>query len=186
MVLKTVYEELEDSMKVSIEKLKKNLRGLRTGRASTSLLDNIRIDYYGAITPLNQVATLTVPEHNLIVIQPWDVSVITLIEKAIHKSNLGLVPMNDGKLIRISIPPMTEERRKEVAKTVRKYCEETRISIRNIRRDGIEEVKLYEKEKEISEDASYRAQAEVQKITEKHILTVDDILKEKEKEILNF
>lgn len=183
-MLEMVYEDVEQRMRNAIEALQKNYRGLRTGRASTSLLDNIKIEYYGALTPLNQVATLTVPEHNLIVIQPWDNTALSEIEKAINKSNLGLVPMNDGKLIRINIPPLTEERRKELAKTVRKYAEESRIAIRNIRRDGNEEVKELEKEKDISEDMAFKAQSEIHKITEKYIDQIDNIMQEKEEEIL--
>ncbi|MFC1850288.1 ribosome recycling factor [candidate division CSSED10-310 bacterium] len=186
MVLDDLYEDLGKRMQTAIKKLNRNFQGLRTGRASTSLLDNIRLDYYGASTPLNQVATLTVPEYNLIVIQPWDGSVLSDIEKAINKSNLGLIPMSDGKLIRINIPPLTEERRKELAKAVRKYAEECKIAIRNIRRDGNEEVKFFEKEKEISEDMAYKGLAEIVKITESYIEEVDKLLLAKEDEILKF
>lgn len=185
-MLDAVYSDLEQRMKSGVENLKKNLQGLRTGRASTSLLDNIRIDYYGTQTPLSQVATLTVPEHNLIVIQPWDSTIVSTIDKALQKANLGLVPVSDGKLIRISVPPLTEERRKDLAKTVKKVAEDGRVVIRNVRRDGNEEVKLLEKEKEISEDVAFKAQAEIKKITDKYIAEVDKLAKAKEDEILNF
>jgi ribosome recycling factor len=181
-----VYANLDQRMKAAIDSLKKNFQGVRTGRASTSLLDNIRIDYYGTPTPLSQVATLTIPEHNLIVVQPWDTTVVGIIEKAIHKANLGLVPISDGKLIRINVPPLTEERRKELAKTVRKYGEDGRVAIRNIRRDGNEDVKKLEKDKKISEDVAKKAQLEVQKRTEKFITEIDKLQKAKEDEILKF
>lgn len=183
-MLKDIYDDIELRMKASLDNLEKNFRSLRTGRASTALLDNIRLDYYGTPTPLNQVATLTVPEHNLIVIQPWDGSVIGDIEKAINKANLGLVPQNDGKLIRLSIPPLTEERRKEVAKTVKKYAEECRVAIRQIRRDGNDNIKMLEKEKEISEDQAFKAQGEVQNIIQKYQDKIDKITAKKEEEVL--
>ncbi|MFC1857322.1 ribosome recycling factor [Thermodesulfobacteriota bacterium] len=185
-MIEEVYEETRERMGKSAETLKNELKRLRTGRASLSLLDGIRLDYYGAVTPLNQMASLAVPEGRLITIQPWDVSVIKDIEKAILKSDLGLTPSNDGKIIRISIPPLTEERRKELVKIVHKTCEEYKVAVRNIRRDSNELLKSFKKEGDISEDNAFRAQDQVQKITDEHIQLIDDIYKEKEKEILEF
>lgn len=185
-MIEDVYQETNDRMKKSISALKNELKKIRTGRASTSLLDGIKVDYYGTPTPLNQLASLSVPESRLIIIQPWDVSSIKEIEKAILKSDLGLTPSNDGKLIRISIPPLTEERRKELVKLVNKTCEEYKVAIRNIRRDSNDLLKGLKKDGDISEDQAFKAQDQVQKITDEHIGFIDDIYKEKEKEILEF
>ncbi|PID40911.1 MAG: ribosome recycling factor [Proteobacteria bacterium] len=179
-------EETRDRMGKTIVALENELKRVRTGRASLSLLDGIRVDYYGTQTPLNQMASLSVPESRLIVIQPWDVSGIKEIEKAILKSDLGLTPSSDGKLIRISIPPLTEERRKELVKVVSKMCEEHKIAARNIRRDSNELLKGFKKEGEISEDDAFKAQDSVQKITDEFIAQIDEIYKDKEKEILEF
>jgi ribosome recycling factor len=149
-------------------------------------MDGIRVDYYGTQTPLNQMASLAVPESRLITIQPWDVSVIKDIEKAILKSDLGLTPSNDGKLIRISIPPLTEERRKQLVKVVYKKGEEHRVAVRNQRRDANDLVKSLKKDGEISEDDAFKAQDQIQKITDEHIKLVDEVCKDKEKEILEF
>ena len=173
-------------MKKSIDSLKNEFKKVRTGRASLSILDDIRVEYYGTLTPLNQMASLSVPESRLITIQPWDVSVIKDIEKAILKSDLGLTPSNDGKVIRISIPPLTEERRKELVKVIHKKGEEHRVAVRNIRRDSNELLKGLKKDGDISEDDAFRAQDQVQKITDEHIKLIDDVCKEKEKEILEF
>ena len=173
-------------MRKSIEALKRELNRVRTGRASLSILDGIKVDYYGAPTKLNQMATLAVPESRQISIQPWDVSVIKEIEKAILKSDLGLTPTNDGKIIRISIPPLTEERRKELVKVIHKMCEDHKVSIRNVRRDANELLKSLKKDGDISEDDAYKSQEEVQKITDEHIKLIDECYKEKEKEILEF
>ncbi len=170
----------------SISSLKNELMRLRTGRASLSLFDGIRVDYYGTLTPINQMASLSIPESRLITIQPWDVTVIKEIEKAILKSDLGLTPSNDGKIIRISIPPLTEERRKQLVKVVHKTCEDYKVAVRNIRRDSNELLKSLKKDGEISEDDAFKAQDQVQKITDEHIKLIDDIYKEKEKEILEF
>ena len=170
----------------SISSLKNELMRLRTGRASLSLFDGIRVDYYGTLTPINQMASLSVPESRLITIQPWDVTVIKEIEKAILKSDLGLTPSNDGKIIRISIPPLTEERRKQLVKVVHKTCEDYKVAVRNIRRDSNDLLKSLKKDGEISEDDAFKAQDQVQKITDEHIKLIDDIYKEKEKEILEF
>jgi ribosome recycling factor len=168
----------------SIESLKREYSRLRTGRASISLLDGIRVSYYDTPTPLNQMASLAVPEPRLLVIQPWDKTAIEDIEKAILKSELGLTPINDGKVIRISIPPLTEERRKELVKVARKMSEENKVAIRNIRRDANEMLKDLKKEKEITEDDLYRSQDEVQKTTDQFISQVDELCAAKEKEIL--
>jgi ribosome recycling factor len=173
-------------MSKTITALKNELKRIRTGRASLSLLDGIRVDYYGTMTPLNQMATLAVPESRLITIQPWDASVLKEIEKAVLKSDLGLTPSNDGKIIRLAIPPLTEERRKELVKVVHKMCEEHKVAARNIRRDSNELLKAMKKDGDISEDDAFKAQDDVQKITDGCIEKIDDIYKEKEKEILEF
>ena len=181
-----IYQDTRESMSKSIEALKRELKRVRTGRASLSILDGIKVDYYGTLTPLNQMATLAVPESRLITIQPWDVSVIQDIEKAILKSDLGLTPANDGKILRISIPPLTEERRKELVRTVHKMCEEHKVSVRNARRDSNELLKSLKKDGDISEDEAFKAQDEVQKITDEHIKLIDECYTKKEKEILEF
>jgi ribosome recycling factor len=185
-MIESIYQETREGMEKSIDSLKNEFKKVRTGRASLSILDDIRVEYYGTMTPLNQRASLSIPESRLITIQPWDVSVIKDIEKAILKSDLGLTPSNDGKLIRISIPPLNEERRKELVKVIYKKSEEHRVAVRNIRRDSNELLKGLKKDGEISEDDAFRAQDQVQKITDKHIKLIDDVCKEKEKEILEF
>ena len=185
-MIKSIYDDTNESMGKSVASLKKELKRLRTGRASLSILDGVKVDYYGTLTPLNQMATLAVPESRLITIQPWDVSVIKDIEKGILKSDLGLTPSNDGKIIRIAIPPLTEERRKELVKVVHKICEDYKISIRNIRRDANELIKSMKIDGEISEDDAFKSQDQIQKITDEHIKLVDECYKNKEKEILEF
>jgi ribosome recycling factor len=185
-MIEDTYQETRERMGKTISALNNELKRIRTGRASLSLLDGIRVDYYGTLTPLNQMASLSVPESRLITIQPWDVSVIKETEKAILKSDLGLTPSNDGKLIRIAIPPLTEERRKELVKVVNKVCEEHKVALRNIRRDSNDLLKGFKKDGDISEDDAFKAQDQVQKITDDHIKQVDDIYKDKEKEILEF
>jgi len=185
-MIESIYQETRDNMGKSIDALKNEFNKVRTGRASLTILDGIRVDYYGTMTPLNQMATLSVPESRLITIQPWDVSVIKEIEKAILKSDLGLTPSNDGKIIRISIPPLTEERRKELVKVINKMSEDHKIAIRNIRRDSNELLKGLKKDGDISEDDAFKAQDQVQKITDENIKLIDDVNKEKEKEILEF
>lgn len=179
-------KDTRDRMGKTIVALKNELKRIRTGRASLSLLDGIKADYYGTPTPLSQMASLSVPESRLMMIQPWDTTAIKEIEKAILKSDLGLTPSNDGKVIRISIPPLTEERRKELVKVVHKMCEDHKVAVRNIRRDSNELLKEMKKEGEISEDDAFKAQDVVQKITDDHIKMIDDIYKEKEKEIIEF
>jgi len=185
-MIESTLQETKDRMGKTIADLKNELKRVRTGRASLSLLDGIRVDYYGTQTQLNQMASLSVPESRLIVIQPWDVSAIKEIEKAILKSDLGLTPSSDGKLIRISIPPLTEERRKELVKVVSKICEEHKIATRNIRRDSNELLKGFKKDGDISEDDAFKAQDNVQKVTDEYIANIDEIYKNKEKEILEF
>lgn len=183
-MLEEVYQEIEHKMARSIEALHKDLARVRTGRASLALLDGIAVDYYGTPTPLNQLATLAVPESRLITVQPWDKSQIGLIEKAIQRSELGLNPVNDGKIIRLAIPPLTAERRKELVKQVKKTGEETKIALRNVRRDGNDMLKALEKEKEISEDDWRRGQDQIQKITDRYIAKTDEILSMKEHEVM--
>jgi ribosome recycling factor len=185
-MIESIYQETRESMGKSVEALKNELKRIRTGRASLSILDGIKVDYYGTLTPLNQMATLAVPESRLITIQPWDVSVIKNIEKAILKSDLGLTPSSDGKIIRISIPQLTEDRRKELVKVVHKVCEEYKVSVRNFRRDSNELLKSMKKDGEITEDDTFKSQEQVQKITDEHIKLIDECYLEKEKEILEF
>ncbi len=173
-----------ERMDGAIEALKKEFGSIRTGRASLVLLDGITVDYYGTPTPIQQVATLSVPESRQIAIQPWEQRIIPDIEKAIMKSDLGLTPTNDGKLIRINIPPLTEERRKQLVKVVKKKAEEARVAIRNIRRDANEELKKLEKEKHLSEDDARKSHDEIQKLTDSYIKKVDEILQHKENEIM--
>jgi ribosome recycling factor len=181
-------KEIEANAKTRMEKalsdLQHDMAGVRTGRASVSLLDNVRADYYGTPTPVNQMATLHVPEPTLITLQPWDVSQIGVIEKAIRSADLGLNPSNDGKLIRVPIPPLTEERRKELVKKLHHVAEDHRVAIRNIRRDSNENVKKLLKDKLISEDDERRALEETQKLTDTYMQKLDVAAKNKEKEIL--
>jgi len=181
---KEAHKKIAERMEKTIDVLKKDLAGIRTGRASIAIFDGIMVDYFGTPTPLNHVATLSVPESRLIIIQPWDPKIIPSIEKAIQKSDLGLNPNNDGKLIRLAIPQLTEERRKEIVKHVHKRGEESKISLRNIRRDGNEEMKKMEKDKHISEDETKRAIEEIQKLTDAHIKKVDETISHKEAELM--
>lgn len=183
-MLKETIHEAEEKMKKSLELLRKEYVTLRAGRANPSILDKIQVEYYGAQTPLNQLANISAPEPRLLTIQPWDKSVIGLIEKAILKSDLGLNPGNDGNLIRIAIPQLTQERRLELVKLIKKKAEETRVSIRNIRRETNEKIKGIEKTKSISEDEAKKGQDDVQKMTDKYIKEVDHVLDLKEKEIM--
>jgi ribosome recycling factor len=180
--------EVEANSKTRMEKVLSDLQhemaGVRTGRASVSLLDNVRADYYGTPTPLNQLATLHVPEPTQITVQPWDVSQIGIIEKAVRAADLGLNPSNDGKLIRVPIPPLTEERRKDLVKKLHHIAEDHRVALRNIRRDGNESVKKLLKDKLVSEDEDRRAHDEIQKLTDGYMQKLDQAAKTKEKEIL--
>jgi len=181
-----ILSELRQKMERTIEALRKDLSKIRTGRASVALLDGIKVNAYETLMPLDQVSSLSVPESRLITIKPWDQSIIGEIEKSILKSELGLTPMNDGKLIRISIPPLTEERRKELAKMAKKMAEEAKISIRNHRREANEMFKELKNEKEISEDEMYKSQDQTQKVTDDFTKKADEIASEKEKEIVEF
>jgi ribosome recycling factor len=171
-------------MDKAVEVLRDELKTLRTGRASLGILDPVRVDYYGTPTPLNQVANLSVPDPTLIVIQPWDLSLISAIEHAIQKANLGLNPMNDGKAIKLPVPSPTQERRKELVKVAHEYGERARTAVRNVRREGNDELRKLEKEKTISEDDMHRGLDEVQKLTDEHIKHIGDVLAAKETEIM--
>ena len=171
-------------MQKAVEDLRRELAGVRTGRASLSLFDGIHVDYYGAPTPINQVASMAVPEPSLVTVQPWDVSIIGAIEKSIRASDLGLNPSNDGRLIRIPIPPLNEERRRELARHVHKVLEDHRTAVRNIRRDANDNMKRHLKNKEMSEDEERRTLDEIQKLTDEFIKKLDEIAKAKEEEIL--
>ncbi len=179
-----VYAEAEEKMTKAVAAFQRELATLRAGRASPSLLDRIEVDYYGISTPLNQLAGVTAPEPRLLVVQPWDKQSIPEIEKAIQKSDLGLTPSNDGNVIRLTIPELTEERRKELVKYVKKKAEEGRVAIRNIRRDANDMIKQMEKDSDISEDDSRRAQDEIQELTDSKIEEVDKVLEAKEEEIM--
>lgn len=183
-MINDVMLEADERMKKTIEALKKEFATLRAGRATPALLDKIQLDYYGAMTPINQMAKISAPEPRLLVIEPWDKSVVSDIERAILKSELGLTPNNDGNIIRIAIPQLTQERRTELVKVTKKKAEETRVGIRNIRRDANEQLKDFAKEGDISEDDNKRGQDEVQKMTDKFIGEVDHLLDGKEKEIM--
>lgn len=183
-MLNDVYKDVKSKMDGAVAALKREFGTLRAGRASLSVLDGIIVDYYGVPTPLNQVASLSVPESRLIIIQPWEAKILQDIEKAIMKSDLGLTPTNDGKVIRLAFPPLTEERRRELVKVAKKMAEEAKVAVRNIRRDGNDFLKDMEKEKEISEDDLKRGQEEVQKITDSYIARLDETLAHKEKEIM--
>ena len=179
------YTNLKERMEKSIGAFKEKLSEIRAGRANPAILNKVKIDYYGTPTPISQVAGVSVPEARLIVIQPWDVSVLKDIEKAILASDIGLNPNNDGKVIRLAFPELTEERRKELAKEIRKIAEEAKVAIRAIRRDGIDEAKVKKKNSEITEDELKSAETEIQKITDKYIDEIDKILADKEKEIMS-
>ncbi len=183
-MLDDVYLEAEDKMEKSIAAFQRDLSTLRAGRAIPSLLDRIEVDYYGAATPLNQLAGVTAPESRLLVIQPWDKQALPEIERAILKSDLGLTPNSDGSVIRLAIPQLTEERRRELVRYVRKKAEEARVSVRNIRRDANVSIKKLEKESSISEDESRRAQENIQETTNEKIEEIDEILAGKEKEMM--
>jgi ribosome recycling factor len=183
-VMHNVLESCETKMKKSVESLQREFATLRTGRASASLLDRIRVDYYGAETPLNQVSTISTPEARTIVIQPWDKSLLGVIEKAILKSDLDLPPNNDGKLIRLNFPPLNEERRKALVKTAKSIAEQSRVAIRNIRREAIDDLKKLEKSSEISEDEQRDGEARVQKLTDSYVEQINALSDEKEKEIM--
>ena len=179
-----IHADARESMDKSVDVLQRDLKRIRTGRASLALLDGIMVDYYGSPTPINQLATLSIPEARQILIQPWDAQALPDLEKAIMKSELGLNPMNDGKIVRIVLPPLTEERRKELVKVVKKMAEEFKVQIRNHRRDANEMLKDLKKDKEITEDDMHKGQDLIQKSTDEFVGQVDSIVAEKEKEIM--
>jgi ribosome recycling factor len=182
--MNTLIDTVNEKMAASIEAYRRELSRIRTGRASISLLDGIRAQAYGSPLPLNQVATVTIPESRMIVIQPWDTKLLPAIEKAIFSSDLGLNPSSDGKMIRISIPQLTEERRRDLVKSVKKISEEYRVAVRNIRRDTIDLLKKQKSNKEIPEDDFFRLQEEIQQVTDRFVKQIDEILAEKEKEVM--
>lgn len=184
MPIKEIYASHEDRMKKAIEVLRREYSSLRAGRATTGLLDRITVDYYGASSPINQVANISIPEPRTIVIQPWDKKTLPVIEKAILKSDLGLTPNNDGMVIRLILPQLTQQRRQELTKGVHKLAEDSRVAIRNLRRDANDELKKIEKDKTASEDDVKKAQEEIQKLTDKYIKEADHVMLAKEKEIM--
>lgn len=177
------YPEVEEKMKKRIEGFEGELKTIRAGRANASVLDKISVEYYGSMTPIGQVGSIASPDPRTLVIQPWDMTVLKEIEKAIQASDLGITPQNDGKVIRLSFPPLTEERRKELAKMVKKYSEEAKVQVRNARRDGLEKIKAQKKNGEITEDDVKAAEKDIQKLTDKYIALVDNIEADKVKEI---
>jgi ribosome recycling factor len=180
----TIRQTVTQKMEGALEHLKRDLGGLRTGRASVALLDSIRVDYYGTMTALRQVANLSTPEARLITIQPWEPQLIKEIEKAISASNLGVMPSNDGKMIRVPLPPLTEERRKELSKICKKHGEDTKVHIRGFRRDANEELKKLQKDAKLTEDELRKSEADIQKLTDQYVQKIDDAIKKKEQEIL--
>jgi len=183
-VVKEIIKHAEESMLKSIDNLRHELTGIRTGKANPALLDTVKVNYYGQTVPLKQVANIAVPDARLITVQPWDKTLVPEIEKAIMSSELGLNPQSDGVLIRLPIPPLTEERRKELVKVVKRMAEDTRIAVRNVRRDANEKVKKLEKDHQISEDEMHLRMEEIQKLTDDHIKRIDEIIEAKEKEIM--
>jgi len=182
----SVMKEVETKMTGALEALGRDLATVRTGRASAGLLDGIRVDYYGTPTPVNQMASISVPDARTIVIQPWEAGQLKAIEKAIMTSDLGLTPVNDGKIVRLAMPSPTEERRKQLAKTVHKIAEESRVAVRNLRREANDKLKALAKDKKVSEDEERRSHDQIQKTTDRFIAKVDELLKKKEQEILSF
>ena len=183
-MVKEVLSEARTAMDKAVKSLKRDMTKVRTGRASISLLDDVKVEYYGVPTPLSQVATLSVPEARLITVQPWEKNLIPDIEKAIFKADLGLTPSSDGVLIRLPVPSLTEERRREMVKIVKRMSEDSKISVRNARRDANENLKMLEKEKEITEDDLKRSEKDVQLVTDEFVATIDSIVQSKEQEIM--
>jgi ribosome recycling factor len=181
---KNVIAAMKGQMEKTVDSLRKEYQKVRTGRATTALLDDIKVNYYDTPTAINQLASLAVPEARVIIIQPWESKLIPVIEKAILNANIGLTPTNDGKLIRLSLPPLTEERRKEIVKTLKKMAEDAKVALRNIRRDSNDELKKMEKDKKISEDDLKRAEKEVQDITNSFVAKIDEVMAIKEKEVM--
>jgi ribosome recycling factor len=183
-MIKEILADCDLRMNKSVEMLRQELTHIRTGKASIGLVEPLRVEAYGSEMPIAQVASISTPDAKSIVIQPWDKSTLGAIEKAVHKSDLGLNPMNDGTIIRLVIPPLTEERRHELVKLVKKYVEEAKVALRNVRRDAIEHIKKLEKDHKVSEDDSHKAQAKAQEATDKHIKDMDHLFELKEKEIM--
>ena len=183
MTVKEVTHDTEIKMKKTVEATQREFSAIRTGRASTALVDGVRVDYYGTATPLKQLAAVTTPDARLILIQPWDKTILAEVEKAILKSDIGITPTNDGKAIRLSIPPLTDERRVELDRILKKIAEDGRVSVRTARHTAIEAARKLEKDKAITEDARFESQEEVQKLTDKYIKDIDTLLAAKEKEI---
>lgn len=183
MIDETLFEA-EERMEGAITSLRSDLLGIRTGRASPALLERIRVEAYGSVMPLNQMATIAVPEPRMLTIRPWDASNLAAIERAILKSDLGLTPTNDGRIIRLVIPPLTDERRRELARLVSRRVEEARVAIRNIRRDALRDLETLQKEKQISEDDFYRAKDQLQELTDTYIKKADDLGEQKQAEIM--
>lgn len=179
-----VLSDARGAMEKAIKALKKEMTKVRTGRASTALLDDVKVEYYGVLTPLSQVATLSVPEARLITVQPWEKNLLPAIEKAIFKADVGLTPSSDGQLIRLPVPALTEERRLEMVKQIKRMAEDARVSVRNARRDANENLKMLEKEKEITEDEQKRAEKDVQTLTDEYISGIDTVLQTKERELM--
>jgi len=184
--MQAVLKDVETKMTGALDALGRDFAAVRTGRASAGLLDGIRVDYYGTPTPVNQMASISVPDARTLVIQPWEATQLKAIEKAIMASDLGLTPVNDGKIVRLAMPSPTEERRKQLAKTVHKVAEESRIVVRNVRREANERLKTMARKKEVSEDEERRGHDQIQKTTDRFIAKVDELLKKKEQEILSF
>jgi ribosome recycling factor len=181
-----IHKDADTRMQGALEALGRDFAGVRTGRANAALLEGVRVDYYNTPTPVNQVASVSVPDARTLLIQPWDQSVLSKIEKAIQKSDLGVTPANDGKVIRLSMPPLNEERRKQLAKSVGKLAEDARVAVRNVRREAKEKTKALLKDKRISEDDERRSETELQKLTDRYVQKIDELLKKKEQEILEF
>jgi len=182
--MQDVVKDLDAKMQAAIDLLGREFAAIRTGRASTALLDNIRVEAYGTLTPINQMASLSVPDPKTIVIQPWDASQIGNIEKAIHKSDIGITPSSDGKVLRLVMPSLTEERRKQLAKTVGKFAEDARVAIRNVRREANDRLKAMARDKKVSQDEERRGHDAIQKTTDKFVAKVDELVKKKEQEVL--
>lgn len=184
MNAKDILKNADDRMKKAVEVVREELVRIRTGKATTALLDTVKVDYYGSMVPLKQVSNVSTPDVHTVSVQPWEKGMIGPIEKAIQSANLGLNPVNDGNIVRVPIPPLNEERRKELVKLTKKFGEEGKVAIRNVRRDAIEHLKKAEKDEHMSEDERKRSEAEAQKMTDKHIKEIDDLLALKEKEIM--
>ena len=183
--MQDLLKDIETRMTAAVDALARDFATVRTGRASTGLLDGIRVDYYGTPTPINQMASVTVPDARTLAIQPWEIAQLKAIEKAIMASDLGLTPVNDGKMIRLTMPTLTEERRKQLAKSVHKIAEDARVAVRNVRRESNDKLKGMAKDKKVSEDEERRGHDQIQKTTDKYIAKVDELLKKKEQEILS-